>query len=65
MTYKLNMKTRAKVFNALTYNKNRHQRAKRYWSKILSRMVVGQKLRAMTIWAKNADLNTREMLNDA
>lgn len=65
LKYKLDMKTRAKVFNALSFNKNRHQRAKRYWSKILSRMVVGQKLRAMTIWSENANLRTQQKLYEA
>lgn len=52
---KLNMKTKAKVFNALTFHTNRHLRAKRYWKKILSRMDQYMKLRTITIWKENAN----------
>ena len=62
LSYKLNMKTKAKVFNALSFNSNRHLRAKRYWKKILSRMEQYRKLRAVTMWKENANLTTQEML---
>lgn len=64
MNYKLNMKTKAKIFNALVFNYNRHQRAKRYWKKVLSRMDQYMKLRAVNIWKENANCTTEENLTD-
>ena len=55
---KLDMRTKAKVFNSLSFHTNRHQRAKRYWQKVLSRLDQYMKLRAVTIWKENAHLAT-------
>ena len=62
---KINMKNKAKVFNALCFYTRRNQEAKRYWKKVLSRMDQFMKLRAVNVWKENAHQTTEEMLTEA